>query len=91
MNKDDNICVCHRVTLRKIQAYILRENQKVSSQLADCLDSGTSCGWCNPFLEKLHKLHREGKEMDLSIEQTRYVERRDAYKQRKSAHEEQDG
>ena len=91
MNKDEHICVCHRVSLGKIQSFILREKPKVASQLTGCLDAGTSCGWCIPFLEKLHKLHTEGKEMDLSVEHSRYTERRDTYKQRSCTHEEQDG
>jgi bacterioferritin-associated ferredoxin len=91
MDKNENVCVCHRVSLGKIQSYIVREEPKVASQLSNCLDSGTSCGWCIPFLKKLHKLHSEGMEMDLNIDHEKYTERRDAYKQRKCTHEDADG
>ena len=86
MKSADYICVCHRVSLGKLQSFMNREQPKVSSQLSECLDSGTSCGWCIPFLKKLHKLHSDGLPVELSVDSNRYVERRDAYKKRNCTH-----
>jgi NAD(P)H-nitrite reductase large subunit len=83
MKKEEHVCVCHRVSLSKLQSYIQREKPRVASQLSECLDAGTSCGWCIPFLEKLHKQHVLGEPMDIPINHKKYVERRDAYQQNK--------
>ena len=82
MKKEEHVCVCHRVSLSKLQSYIKREKPKVASQLSECLDAGTSCGWCIPFLEKLHKQFSLGEAMELQINHEKYVERRDVYKQK---------
>lgn len=91
MNPEDHVCVCHRVSLRKIQAYMNREKPKVASQLSECLDSGTGCGWCVPFLNKLHSQFCDGKPIGLPVNHERYAERRKAYKKRNCTHDENDG
>jgi len=83
MDKNDSICVCHKVPLGKLVSFIEREQPKVASQLSECLGAGTGCGWCIPFLEKLHKQHETGEPMNLKVDSDRYVERRTAYKDRK--------
>ena len=88
MKSEDHVCVCHRVSLGKLLSYIERENPKVASQLSECLDAGTGCGWCIPFLEKLHKQYSIGKPMELGVDHERYVERRDVYKKRKRSNNE---
>ncbi len=90
MKKEEYVCVCHRVSLSKLQSFIERENPKVTSQLSECLDSGTSCGWCIPFLEKIFKQHAHGEPMELTVDHERYIERRKAYKQRKCQHDKND-
>ncbi|MAI67533.1 MAG: (2Fe-2S)-binding protein [Phycisphaerae bacterium] len=91
MNKDDNVCVCHKVSLGKLQSYTKREQPKVASQLSECLGAGTSCGWCIPFLEKIHKHHAEGKEDDLGLGAEDYCEKRIAYLIEKKAKQQKDG
>ena len=83
MKPEEHVCVCHRVSLGKLQSFVNREKPTVPSQLSECLDSGTSCGWCIPFLEKLYKQYSEGKSLELTVDHNRYVERRRAYKNRK--------
>ena len=85
MNSEEHVCVCHKVSVGKLQAFLQREDPRVASQLSECLDAGTGCGWCIPFLEKMHKQHCEGKPVELNVDHERYIERRDAYKQRKRA------
>lgn len=54
--------MCYRVSLRKIRAYLKREEPAAPSQLSECLGAGTGCGWCVPFLEELHRQHEAGEE-----------------------------
>lgn len=90
MKTEDHVCVCNRVSLGKLQAYLQREKPTVASQLSDCLDAGTSCGWCVPFLKKMHKQFCDEVPIELSVDHERYVERRKAYKQRNCEHEDTD-
>ena len=60
MDPDDHVCLCFRVSLRKITNFIAREDPPVASRIADCLGAGTGCQWCVPFLRKLHEQHRAG-------------------------------
>ena len=54
MQPDDRVCYCFRVSLRKLVNYARRERPARASQMSQCLDAGTGCGWCIPFLEKIH-------------------------------------
>jgi len=53
MSPDDCICLCFRVTRRKLTTYARVNGLKVASQLSECGGAGTGCGWCVPFLRKL--------------------------------------
>lgn len=79
MDPDDDVCVCFHVPLRKIRAYLARENPPVPSLISDCLGAGTGCGWCVPFLKHLHRCHVEGREPDLAISPERYARERLRY------------
>ena len=76
MNPDDEVCLCFHVSLRKIRAYMKRENPPVASLISECLSAGTGCQWCVPFLKHLHAMHRQGEEPDLKVSPERYVEAR---------------
>lgn len=80
MDPDDHICLCFRVSLRKIAAFIAREDPRVPSQISECLGAGTGCQWCVPFLKRLHALHAEGKPMDLPVSPEEYARRRARYR-----------
>lgn len=82
MHPDDHVCLCFRVSLRKLRAFVEREQPQVPSQLSECLDAGTGCRWCVPFLEKLHEQHRSGEPMDLEMSPAEYARRRAAYRAR---------
>lgn len=53
MDLDDNVCVCFRVSKRKLLQHLRVHQPRVASQLSDCGGAGTGCGWCVPFLKKL--------------------------------------
>lgn len=80
MDPDDHVCLCYRVSLRKIRAYLAREDPPVASLISECLDAGTGCGWCVPFLKHLHAQHQRGETPDLKISPERYAEARTGYK-----------
>jgi bacterioferritin-associated ferredoxin len=79
MDPDDQVCLCFRVSLRKIRAYLEREDPPVASLISECLGAGTGCGWCIPFLKHLHEQHARGIEPDLKISPQRYAEARIDY------------
>ncbi len=76
MQPDDNICYCYRVSLRKLVNYARRERPQRASQMSDCLDAGTGCGWCIPFLKRIWE-DPDGFELDLEPEE--YAAARTAY------------
>ncbi len=53
MDLDDEICLCFRVTKRKVVNFIRVEKVRRVGQLSECFGAGTGCGWCRPFLERL--------------------------------------
>lgn len=55
MELDDDVCLCFHVTLRKLRNFVKVERPARASQLSDCQGAGTGCGWCRPFLERLHR------------------------------------
>jgi NAD(P)H-nitrite reductase large subunit len=55
MSPDDLVCLCFRITRRKLVNYARREQPKVPSLLSQCGGAGTGCGWCIPFLKQIHR------------------------------------
>jgi len=84
MKPEEDICVCHHVSLRKLQNFIKRENPEVTSQLSECLGAGTSCGWCIPFLKKIHGCHVQGQSMNLQVSFENYAARRKQHTPKKT-------
>lgn len=79
MNQDDEVCLCFRVTLRKVRAFCRQNDPPVASLISECLGAGTGCGWCVPFLKHLHRQHQEGEEMDLKVSPEEYARTRLTY------------
>ncbi|MBK8268428.1 MAG: (2Fe-2S)-binding protein [Planctomycetes bacterium] len=59
MKADDEICCCFHVSLRKLVHFARRERPARESQMSDCLNAGTGCGWCIPILKMLHQKANE--------------------------------
>lgn len=76
MDPDDHVCLCFRVSLRKIRTFLAVENPPVASLISECLSAGTGCHWCVPFLEHLHAQHARGETPDLNVSPQRYAEAR---------------
>jgi len=81
MGPDDLICYCYRVPLRKLVNFARREQPSRASQMSQCLDAGTGCGWCIPILKRIHADPErfDGAELDAAqYEQERSDYRADA-------------
>jgi NAD(P)H-nitrite reductase large subunit len=81
MNPDDHVCLCFRVSQRKLVNFMEREKPRVASQLSDCLGAGTGCQWCVPFLKHLHAQHQRGETPDLAVSPEQYMNARSSYRE----------
>lgn len=85
MHPDDHVCLCFRVSLRKIRTYLKQEDPPVASLISECLGAGTGCQWCVPFLKELHRQHAEHDprspdgQPDLAISPEQYAKSRLAF------------
>lgn len=61
MELDDHVCLCFRVSKRKLLNFAARTSPKVASQLSQCGGAGTGCGWCVPFLRLLFRQYTDAK------------------------------
>ena len=80
MEPDDHVCLCFRVSQRKLVNFMKREAPKVPSQLSECLGAGTGCQWCVPFLTRLHRQWAAGEEPGLEFDVAAYAKRRSHYR-----------
>jgi bacterioferritin-associated ferredoxin len=80
MDPDDEVCLCFHVSLRKIRAYLEREDPPVASLISECLSAGTGCQWCVPFLKHLHAQHKKGETPDLRVSPEAYANGRLKYR-----------
>ena len=53
VNLDDDICYCYHVSMRKLVQFARRERPERPSMMSQCLNAGTGCGWCIPFLIRI--------------------------------------
>ena len=81
MLPDDHVCLCFRVSLRKIVNFMEREQPAVASQLSECLGAGTGCQWCVPFLRGLHHQWQSGRTPGLPIAPAVYAAQRRGYRE----------
>lgn len=81
MQLDDELCLCFHVSKRKVLNYLRVHSPRVASQLSECGGAGTGCGWCIPFLKKLHRQSLAEDDTDIDTEMTT-----DEYSQARAAH-----
>ena len=82
MEDHDDICLCFHVPVGKVRRFMERTQPQVPSQLSECLGAGTGCGWCRPFLEKMHRQWACGEAVTLAGDPANYATRRQAWKDR---------
>ena len=82
MHDDDHVCLCFHVPKRKVVSYCKRERPAVASLISECLGAGTGCGWCVPYLKRLHQQCADGvEEPDLPVNPETYAKKRKTYRQ----------
>lgn len=71
MDLDSNLCFCFHLKKRKIVNYVRQNRPRRASQISECFGAGTGCGWCIPFLKRIHRqvLTGESVEEELTAEQ----------------------
>ena len=79
MQLDDELCLCFHVTKRKVLNHLRVHRPRVASQLSDCGGAGTGCGWCVPFLKKLHRQATAGEDREVDVAAADYAQARAAY------------
>lgn len=92
MDPEDQVCLCFRVSQRKVVNYCKRERPPVASLISECLAAGTGCGWCRPFLKRIHKQVMDGDEnpyLPFSVED--YANKRGEYRKTGERPDEQAG
>ncbi len=77
MDPNDTICYCFDVPLRKLTNFARRERPSHASRMTQCLEAGTGCGWCIPFLRKIAEQPDAFSIVDLSADE--YADRRSTY------------
>ena len=55
MDFDAKLCYCFHISKRKIVNFVKQTRPKRASQISDCFGAGTGCGWCIPFLKRIHQ------------------------------------
>ena len=80
MDPDEHVCLCFRVSRRKLVHFMERTEPTVASQLSECLGAGTGCRWCVPFLHRLFAQWRAGESPDLPVAPEEYAARRQEYR-----------
>lgn len=81
MKPDDDICLCFHVSQRKVVNYCRRERPPVASLISSCLSAGTGCGWCIPYLRRLHAQVMQGvEEPSLKVSVEDYADKRQSFR-----------
>jgi len=79
MQLDDELCLCFHVSKRKVLNHLRIHCPRVASQLSECGGAGTGCGWCVPFLKKLHRQATAAGSSETEPASGDYAEARAAY------------
>jgi NAD(P)H-nitrite reductase large subunit len=82
---EDELCICFHVSRAKVIRYVKRERPRFASMISECLSAGTGCGWCVPYLAKIHEDVIGGREPGPVMSKEEYLARRAAYRLRVAA------
>ena len=64
MDLDDKLCYCYSISKRKIVNFVKQTRPPRASQISACFEAGSGCGWCIPFLVKIHRQVMSGAEVE---------------------------
>ncbi len=72
--------------------YCRRERPAVASLISECLSAGTGCGWCVPYIKRLHEQAMAGvAEPDLPVSPQEYATKRGAFRETGKRDEKESG
>jgi NAD(P)H-nitrite reductase large subunit len=78
--ENPEVCLCFHVHLSKLVKFHRLHKPRVASQMSECYGAGTGCGWCVPYLERLHEQLERGEQPDLAtMDQEEYQQLRQEY------------
>lgn len=78
MQPDDKLCYCYHVSMRKLVNFARRVRPEQPSRMTECLNAGTGCGWCIPFLIEIAQDPDHFAVNDMTREQ--YADKRKTYR-----------
>ena len=55
MDLDHKLCYCYGISKRKILNFVRQTRPRKPSMISQCFEAGSGCGWCIPFLVKIHR------------------------------------
>lgn len=55
MDPDGTLCFCFHITRRKIVNFVKQTRPTKASRISECFGAGSGCGWCIPFLVRIHR------------------------------------
>jgi bacterioferritin-associated ferredoxin len=55
MELDHKLCYCYGISKRKIVNFVRQTRPRRPSMISQCFEAGSGCGWCIPFLVKIHR------------------------------------
>jgi bacterioferritin-associated ferredoxin len=55
MDLDHKLCYCYGISKRKIVNFVRQTRPRKASMISQCFEAGSGCGWCIPFLVKIHR------------------------------------
>jgi len=81
MDLDDKLCYCYSISKRKIVNFVKQTRPRRASQISACFEAGSGCGWCIPFLVKIHRQVMSGAEVEADdITPSEYEAMRKSYR-----------
>src|SRR4029453_4147015 len=54
MDLDHELCYCFHVSKRKVVNFVKQRRPRGAPQISEWFGAGSGCGWCIPFLLKIH-------------------------------------
>ncbi len=79
MDLDSTLCFCFHLKKRKIVNFVKQTRPRRASQISECFSAGTGCGWCIPFLKKIHLQVLSGESVEESMSAQEYEAMRKGY------------
>jgi NAD(P)H-nitrite reductase large subunit len=83
MDLDATLCYCFHIKKRKIVNWVKQNRPQRASRISECFGAGTGCGWCIPFLKRIHRQIVAGDIVEAeNITSAEYEELRRTYRER---------